>query len=105
LDGRDLTHSEELKPTGIDHVIVCSYANNYLGYCTTWEEYQTQCYEGGHTVYGQWTHAAFMTEYRKLAREFTKLKEKRNLDRSLKYHQFSEKEIATRTYQPKRAKK
>ncbi len=97
--------AEELKSSGIEHVIVCSYANNYLGYCTTWEEYQTQCYEGGHTVYGQWTHAAFMTEFRKLAREFTKSKEKRNLDRSLKYNQFSEKEIATRTYQPKRAKK
>lgn len=94
--------AEELKESGIDHVIVCSYTNHYLGYCTTWEEYQTQCYEGGHTVYGQWTHAAFMTEFRKLAREFTKPKEKRNLDRSLKYNQFSEKEISLRTYQPKK---
>jgi neutral ceramidase len=94
--------AEELKESRIDHVIICSYTNHYLGYCTTWEEYQTQCYEGGHTVYGQWTHAAFMTEFRKLAREFTKPKEKRNLDRSLKYNQFSEKEISLRTYQPKK---
>jgi hypothetical protein len=43
-----------------------------------------------------------MTEFRKLAREFTKPKEKRNLDRSLKYNQFSEKEISLRTYQPKK---
>ncbi len=97
--------AEELKPAGIDHVIICSYANNYLGYCTTWEEYQAQCYEGGHTVYGQWTHAAFMTEYRKLAQEFAMPKENRNLDRGLKYHQFSEKEIALRTYQPKKGRK
>jgi neutral ceramidase len=94
--------AHELKPTGIEHVVVCSYANNYLGYCTTWEEYQLQCYEGGHTVYGQWTHAAFMTQYRKLAREFAKPKPNRNLDRQLMYHQFSKKEIESRTYQPKR---
>jgi len=95
---------EELAPMGINHVIICSYANNYLGYCTTWEEYQTQCYEGGHTVYGQWTHGAFMTEYRKMAREFVKSKEERTLDRNLKYHQFSEKEISLRTFQPKKKK-
>ncbi len=91
----------ELKASGIEHVIICSYANNYLGYCTTWEEYQAQCYEGGHTVYGQWTHAAFMTEYRKLAHEFMKPKEERKLDRALKYHVFSEKEIALRSFQSK----
>jgi neutral ceramidase len=95
---------EELKPAGVDQVIICSYANNYLGYCTTWEEYQAQCYEGGHTVFGQWTHAAFMTEYRKLAREFIKPREERDLDRSLKYNEFSEKEISLRTYQPKNKK-
>ncbi len=36
-------------------IIVGSYANAYMGYITTPEEYQAQCYEGGHTVYGQWT--------------------------------------------------
>lgn len=107
IAGKRLTDliAEELKPSGVEHVIMCTYANNYLGYCTTWEEYQAQCYEGGHTVYGQWTHAAFMTEYRKLAREFIKPKEERNLDRSLKYNQFSEEEISRRTYRPEKGKR
>lgn len=89
--------ADELKPAGIEHIIMCTYANNYLGYCTTWEEYQAQCYEGGHTVFGQWTHAAFMTEYRKLAREFVKPKESRNLDRALKYHVFTDYELSLRS--------
>jgi neutral ceramidase len=96
---------EELKPAGIEHVIICSYANNYLGYCTTWEEYQTQCYEGGHTVYGQWTHAAFMTEFRKLAREFVRQRDSRQLERKLMYHEFTEKEISARTFQPERKRR
>lgn len=91
--------AEELKEIGIDHVIICTYANNYLGYCTTHEEYMTQCYEGGHTVYGQWTHGAFMTEFRKLAREYKKNnKQEREIDHEIKYDQFSDKEIELRMF-------
>jgi neutral ceramidase len=38
--------------SGISKVIVASYANAFIGYITTREEYQAQCYEGGHNVYG-----------------------------------------------------
>lgn len=48
--------------------IICTYCNDYMGYVTTFEEYQEQLYEGGHTVYGQWTLAAFQTRYRELAK-------------------------------------
>lgn len=47
--------------------IMCTYSNDYMGYVTTFEEYQEQAYEGGHTVYGQWTLAAFQTCFRELA--------------------------------------
>lgn len=89
---------KELAAKGIEHVVVCSYANNYMGYCTTEEEYATQCYEGGHTVFGQWTHGAFMTEFRKLCREFLKPVQERKLDRTVTSHVFSEKEMNIRSY-------
>ena len=39
----------------IRHVWVASNANGYFGYATTPEEYSHQGYEGGHTLYGQYT--------------------------------------------------
>lgn len=89
---------EELASKGVEKVIVCTYANNYMGYCVTNEEYQVQCYEGGHTVFGQWTHAGFMTRFRELAREFIKPKEQRKLDHTVQPHTFSDKEMALRSY-------
>lgn len=89
---------KELETKGIEHIIVCSYANSYMGYCTTEEEYQTQCYEGGHTVFGRWTHGAFMTEFRKLAIEFLKPKELRQLNKEIKPITFSDKEMKIRSY-------
>lgn len=50
----------------IDQVIVCTYCNDYMGYVTTQEEYQMQAYEGGHTIFGQWTQAAFQTQFDQL---------------------------------------
>lgn len=43
----------ELSIIGIKHVIISSYANAFMGYITTPEEYDKQCYEGGHTIYGR----------------------------------------------------
>jgi neutral ceramidase len=88
---------EELKLKGIKNVIICSYANNYMGYCVTHEEYQVQCYEGGHTVFGEWTHAAFMTKFRELAREFCKPENERDIKNAIP-HTFSEKEMSLRSY-------
>lgn len=89
---------ETLAPRGVKQVIVSSYANCYFGYCTTKEEYDLQLYEGGHTPFGQWTLAAFQTHYKKLAEEMLKPKAERNLDRTTRPPEFSEKELALRTY-------
>ena len=40
---------------GITKIIVTTYANGYMGYITTPEEYDLQAYEGGHTIYGRCT--------------------------------------------------
>jgi neutral ceramidase len=37
---------------GVDRVVIAGYANEYASYFTTPEEYGTQHYEGGTTVYG-----------------------------------------------------
>lgn len=51
----------------IDTVVIAAYSNDYAGYITTREEYETQQYEGGHTLYGPWTHAGYMQEFTRLA--------------------------------------
>lgn len=68
---RKMLHAK-LAARGIRYVIINTYCNDYMGYVTTNEEYQQQAYEGGHTVFGQWAHAAFMSEFAKLADEFNK---------------------------------
>ncbi len=50
------------------HVVIVGYANDYAGYVTTREEYGTQQYEGGHTLFGQWTLATYEQEFTRLAR-------------------------------------
>jgi neutral ceramidase len=51
---------------GKREVILCPYANSYSGYITTFEEYQEQMYEGGHTVFGQYGLAALQTTFKRL---------------------------------------
>ncbi len=79
--GRQLRElcAELLAPAGVRHVLVSSYANAYFGYCTTHAEYQEQQYEGGHTTFGNRTHDAFRTEYRRLLRECLKPAAQRQL--------------------------
>ena len=50
-------------------VWLVSYCNDYMGYITTYEEYQQQNYEGGHTLYGQWTLAAMQTKFKQLTQQ------------------------------------
>ncbi len=57
---------QQLKAKGVEQVILSPYANTYAGYITTYEEYQTQHYEGGHTLFGKWTLAAFQTAFKTL---------------------------------------
>ena len=59
----------ELARCGIQDLWLCTYCNEYMGYVTTYEEYQEQAYEGGHNVFGQWTLAAFQEHFVALARQ------------------------------------
>jgi neutral ceramidase len=91
---------EALQPHGIRHVIISPYANSYCGYITTREEYQVQAYEGGHTVFGKWTLAAFQTKLRSLAREMVKKRESRQLADEERPPEFTPEELQRRTYHP-----
>lgn len=51
-----------------NQVVVAGYANDFGGYVTTWHEYQLQQYEGGHTLFGPWSEAAYRQEFVRLAR-------------------------------------
>lgn len=74
---------QSLKPRGVERVVIGSYANSYVGYVTTYAEYQAQTYEGGHTLFGEWEHAALLSAYRNMGREMVKeAKNKRIMDRS-----------------------
>ncbi|MCH2045506.1 MAG: neutral/alkaline non-lysosomal ceramidase N-terminal domain-containing protein [Saprospiraceae bacterium] len=71
------TIAEHLKERGVKEVIISSYANAYCGYVTTYEEYRTQSYEAGHTLFGKWTLAAYQMHYTKLCQELLKAPEDR----------------------------
>jgi neutral ceramidase len=87
-----------LLPKGIHRVLVTPYANAYCGYITTYEEYQHQFYEGGHTVYGHWTLAAFETKYKQLAQEMIKKVENRELVDEERPPEFTAEEINRRIH-------
>ncbi|MEZ4979522.1 MAG: neutral/alkaline non-lysosomal ceramidase N-terminal domain-containing protein [Chitinophagales bacterium] len=72
-----------LKHPQIKEVILSPYSNAYNGYVTTFEEYQVQCYEGGHTVFGEYTLAALQTEFEKLAEEMLKPYEQRSTNHEI----------------------
>ena len=53
----------------IRHVWVAGNANGYFGYTTTPEEYARQNYEGGHTLYGQYSTPYLSAQLGKLAND------------------------------------
>jgi neutral ceramidase len=61
--------AEELRPLGVEEVVFAGYANDYAGYVVTPEEYALQNYEGASTHFGQWTLPAYLTVFRRLARQ------------------------------------
>ncbi len=68
MSGRRIRDSvRDVMGEGVREVVIAGYANGYAGYVTTFEEYQTQQYEGGHTLFGPWTLAAYQQEYARLA--------------------------------------
>lgn len=87
-----------LKFQGVKEIVLSGYSNGYSGYVTTNEEYQIQRYEGGSTHFGQWTLAAYQTEFKKLALELNQSKELRKINHSIQPHLFSEKEINKRGF-------
>ena len=100
---RDTIHSV-LKQRGINKVILAPYANAYSGYITTYEEYQHQAYEGGHTVFGEWTLAAYQTKFKELALQMLKKTEDRKIDTSVKPVEFSKEELSKRSFSDKKSK-
>ncbi len=62
---------------GIRELYLCTYCNEYMGYVTTYEEYQEQAYEGGHNVFGQWSLAAFQQNFLVLAEQLARPAEER----------------------------
>lgn len=92
--------AEILQPAGARQVLICTYANDYMGYVTTNEEYQEQCYEGGHTIFGQWTLAAFQTRLAALAGEMLKPPGERRHDRSTRPPPIPPEELAKRSDLP-----
>ncbi len=88
-----------LKKRGIQKVILSPYANAYCGYVTTYEEYQCQMYEGGHTVFGEWTLAAFQTKFKQLALQLLQKPEARTIDTSIAPIEFTKEELAKRSFE------
>ncbi len=90
------TVAAQLTGSGIEQVLLMSYCNDYMGYVTTREEYQQQCYEGGHTLYGQWTLAVFQTGFAELARQLRLPLEQRSYDRDTRPQPAPPTELALR---------
>lgn len=57
---------QALGAQGVERVIVGGLSNDYGGYITTPEEYETQQYEGGHTLYGPHTLLGFQEAFKGL---------------------------------------
>jgi len=86
---------------GVHDIIISPYSNAYCGYITTQEEYQNQRYEGGHTVFGKWTLAAFQTKLKALAHEMLAENQPRQIRHDVSYPVFSPEEIKRRSYSEK----
>jgi neutral ceramidase len=92
------TIEDVLKERGVKEVILSPYANCYSGYITTYEEYQHQMYEAGHTVFGQWTQAAYSTKLKYMAMEMLKPETERDFDTATQPDIFSAEELGKRSF-------
>lgn len=89
-----------LRGRGIQHTLICTYCNDYMGYVTTPEEYREQTYEGGHTIFGQWTLSAFQTRFSRLAAELLKAPAARSHDQITRPEPAPADELALRSNLP-----
>jgi neutral ceramidase len=87
----------ELRSLGVRHAVVAGYSNAYAGYVTTAEEYTVQDYEGASTHFGKWTHAAYMTELRKLARRL-QASDEPGVGEDIRPPRFAPAELAARSF-------
>jgi neutral ceramidase len=86
-----------LEKRGVMDVILTSNANEFCGYTTTFEEYQLQNYQGGFTLFGQYTLAAFQTVFTQLAEKLCQPVDKRHIPEAPQPPEFSAEELAKRT--------
>ncbi|MFC2176029.1 neutral/alkaline non-lysosomal ceramidase N-terminal domain-containing protein [Bacteroidota bacterium] len=89
---------EILADRGVTEVVCSTYANGYCGYITTYQEYQTQCYEGGHTVFGEHFLGALQTKFKKLAIEMLKPPSERNVVGDGEPATFTADQLALRSF-------
>lgn len=82
--------------------LINTYCNDYMGYVTTFEEYQEQAYEGGHTVYGQWTLGGFQTAFTALADALKRPAGQRDYDTRTRPPRVPDSELALRSGLPPR---
>jgi len=82
---------------GIIDVIITSNANEYIGYTTTFEEYQEPTYERGMNFFGQYTLAAMQTAFNNLAVDLLKPEQIRTKITELEPPAFSSAELNARS--------
>ena len=65
MAGRQLRYVvlDELRGTGVQHLAMATYANDYSQYVTAKEEYDLQHYEGASTLFGPYTLQAYQQEF------------------------------------------
>lgn len=88
---------EKLSQRGVIDVIITSNANDYIGYTTTFEEYQFATYERGMTFFGQYTLAALQTCFNKVAENLLLTDSKRKHNHKIQPPDFSEAELKARS--------
>ncbi len=87
----------DLESCGVKKIVLSSYANAYMGYITTPEEYDIQCYEGGHTLYGRNTLTAIIKGFEVLAGNLKEQKKNEGMNVKGQAFPFSEKDLLART--------
>ncbi|MCF8278377.1 MAG: neutral/alkaline non-lysosomal ceramidase N-terminal domain-containing protein [Flavobacteriales bacterium] len=96
---------EVLADRGVTEVVCSTYTNAYCGYITTYEEYQLQLYEGGHTVFGQHFLGAVQTKFKQLALELLKPENDRNVVEDGRPATFTDEELQLRSFDIKTQKR
>jgi neutral ceramidase len=61
--------SAAIAGSGVHHVVIVGYAGDYLSYFTTPAEYEQQAYEGGFTMYGEYSSLVLQSTLVALAKD------------------------------------